>query len=347
MRIEHLAQSNQRMQGAARREWYRQQSPQHLRAVASLVADALALLGVPTEPRRAGRRADARPNLRAVLLGAGACTELPLDRIARACASTTLVDLDAAGMAGARDELSPALRQRITLLAEDLTGGASAALARDLRAQPWDDLAQLGAGAGFAALDAVAACLEGCAIPTPPILAGLDGADAAPFDLVVSSLTLTQLFSLPLLDALDMLLLRAPQVADQRAERAPYRAAERAFRQRVAQSHLALIERLLAPDGVAVLLTDRVGILTPPTAGPHASEGRESLPTLPADVLAIPAGLRQRFMVVGAERSWEWRVSTPDATTPGRSYEVVGTLLRRRAAMNASPEPDDHMLTAG
>jgi len=332
MRIEALAQANQRMQGAARREWYRQHSPQHLRAIAALIDDALGLLGAPTARRTRGaanRSAAAPPPLRCVILGAGACTELPLERLARACATTLLVDLDAQGMLRARDELSPALRPRVAMLVADLTGGVSAALAAELHAQPWDDLNRLDGGSGLATLDTVAACLDRVAIPTPPILAGLEEADDAPFDLVISALTLTQLFSLPLLDALDMLLLRAPRVADQREAHASYRVAAHNLRRRVTQAHLALLQRLLAPTGVALLLTDRVGYLTPPTAGPHANEGRESLPTLPADVLDIPVGLRQRFTVVSQPRRWEWIVSLPDAVTPGRSYEVVGALLRR------------------
>ena len=332
MRIEALAQANQRMQGAARREWYRQHSPQHLRAIAALIGDALGQLGAPTaqQSRSAGKRpAAAPPPLRCVILGAGACTELPLERLARACATTLLVDLDAPGMLLARDELSPALRPRVATLVADLTGSISAELAAELHAQPWDDLNRLDGGSGLATLDAVAACLDRVAVPTPPILAGLDEADDAPFDLVISALTLTQLFSLPLLDALDTLLLRAPRVADQREERASYRTAAHSFRHRVTQAHLALLHRLLAPTGVALLLTDRVGYLTPPTAGPHANEGRESLPTLPADVLDIPSGLGEWFTVVGDSRNWEWIVSLPDAMRPGRSYGAVGTLLRR------------------
>lgn len=335
MRIEQLAQANQRMQGAARREWYRQHNPQHLAAINALVGDALMALGSPLA-RPPSRRALARttdadaPRLRSVILGAGACTELPLERLARACASTLLVDLDAPGMGRARDELPRALRPRIDLLVADITGGVSAALAAELRAQPWADLRRLDGGSGAATLDAVAACLDRIAIPTPPVIAGLDDDGGAPFDLVISSLTLTQLFSLPLLDALDTLLLYAPYVADQREERPTYRAAEDAFRRRVTQAHLALIARLLAPSGVALLLTDRVGYLTPPTTGPHSGEGRESLTTLPANVLAIPADLHQRF-AIGKVHDWEWIVSLPDATTPGRSYDVVGALLRPKA----------------
>ena len=64
MRIARLAEENPRTQGPERRAWYRRHSPAHLRAVAALVEDALA------------RRSAGGPS-RAVVLGAGACTEAP------------------------------------------------------------------------------------------------------------------------------------------------------------------------------------------------------------------------------------------------------------------------------
>ena len=42
MRIERLAQDNRRTQGTERRAWYRRHSPEHLRAVESLIEEALA-----------------------------------------------------------------------------------------------------------------------------------------------------------------------------------------------------------------------------------------------------------------------------------------------------------------
>src|SRR5277367_6464206 len=92
MRIERLARENGRTQGAARRAWYRAQNPAHLTSVAALVEEALTARG------------EGAPSA-AVALGAGACTELPLGRIAAACERVTLVDLDAPGMSEARDEL--------------------------------------------------------------------------------------------------------------------------------------------------------------------------------------------------------------------------------------------------
>ena len=312
MRIERLASDNARMQGAARRAWYRAHNSTHLAAAAALVEAALP-----------ARRPDAPAT--AVVLGAGACTELPLDRLAAACARMTLVDLDAPGMAEARDELPSALRESVELLAADLTGGVSASLAAELRAQPWRDLAALDPS-GRAALDAVAGCLERGAVPAPPRIAGLEPRG---YGLVVSDLTLTQLFSLPLLDALDTLNFYAPAAADVRETSPRYVEAARSFRRRVALAHLDLLDALLAEGGAGPLLTDVAGYLLAPKAGPHAHEGLEALIVLPRDVLALPDDLAARFAIIGAPKRWRWLVSTPTADTPGRSYDAVGLIFRQ------------------
>lgn len=313
MRIERLARENPRTQGPERRAWYRRHSPEHLRAVEALVAAALAARR-PSVPSTA------------VVLGAGACTELPLERIARACERVTLVDLDAAGMGRGRDELPPALRPRIELLAADLTGGVSAALSALLRAQPWMDLTALGGPQGRAPLEAAADCLERCPIADPPQVAGL-----APggFGLVVSSLTLTQLFSLPLLDVLDTLNFHAPGAADLRESFPRYEAAAQGFRRQIVQAHLSLIAALLAPDGAAALASDVTGYLLAPSGGPHRG-GDESFEMLPRAVLDLAANLAPRFERMGEPRRWRWLVSAPEGGMPGRAYDAMGIVLRPR-----------------
>ncbi|MDE3230544.1 MAG: hypothetical protein KGO05_11745, partial [Chloroflexota bacterium] len=270
MRIERLSVDNQRTQGAERRNWYRKYSAKHLKQIELALLAAL------------DARAAATPDS-AVVLGAGACTELPLDQLARACLPVTLVDLDTMGMLRARDELPATLRERVRTISADLTGGVSSALQDELRAQPWPDLRALGGGRGASILDAVADCLERVPVAEPPDPAAL-GLTPGGYGLVVSSLTLTQLYSLPLLDALDTLLVYAPDLADERAAHPRYQRAERGFQRRVVAGHLALIKRLLAPGGVALLITDYVGHLLAPQRGAHASEGRETLDVLPAEV---------------------------------------------------------------
>ncbi len=309
MRIERLSVDNQRTQGPARRAWYQRYSAKHLREMERAARDALAA------------REDGAPQA-GVILGAGACTELPLERLARACDPQTLVDLDAPGMGRALEELPDRLRARVRLLAADLTGGVSAALREEMGVQPWRDLRALG---GMALLDALADCLERVTVPDPPEIAGLEPRG---FGLVISSLTLTQLYSLPLLDALDTLLAYAPDLAERRDEHPRYVAAERDFRRRVAMAHLTLIARLLAPGGAALLTTDKTGYLLSPRAGPHAGEGREALETLPASALAWPDDLAARFILVGPPRAWAWMVAMPEGETPGRAYDVVAAILR-------------------
>lgn len=312
MRIERLAADNRRTQGAERRAWYERYSAKHLREIERSVETALAA------------REDGAP-LAGVILGAGACTELPLQRLARVCEPLTLVDLDAPGMGRARETLPEKLRPRVNLLAADLTGGVSAALREAMGLQPWRDLRALG---GMALLDALADCLERVEIPDPPEIAGLARHS---FGLVISSLTLTQLYSLPLLDALDTLLAYAPDLAERRDEHPRYAAAERDFRRRVSQAHLSLIACLLAPSGTTLLTTDKTGYLLAPKSGPHAGEGREALETLPASALTWPDDLAARFTLPGPPRAWAWMVAMPEGETPGRAYDVVAAVMRARA----------------
>jgi hypothetical protein len=321
VRIERLSEDNQRTQGAERRNWYRKYSAKHLRQIEQALLAALDARGAATPDS-------------AVVLGAGACTELPLDQLARACSPITLMDLDRAGMLRARDELPEKLRSRVRLVTADLTGGVSGALQDELRGQPWPDLRALGGGRGASILSAVAGCLERVPVAQPPDPWSL-GLKPQSFGLVVSSLTLTQLYSLPLLDALDTLLVYAPDLADERAAHPAYLAAERSFQRRIVMGHLALIEQLLAPEGVALLISDHMGYLLAPQRGPHAAEGRETLEVLPPDALRLPDDLEARFTLVGPLRQWMWMVAMPEGETPGRAYDVVAAILRAREAVES------------
>lgn len=324
MRITRLPAENLRTQGPGRHAWYQRHSPAHPRAVSTLVEEALA-----------ARRREAPSS--AIVLGAGACTEVPLERLARACRSVLLVDIDVGGMLRARDALPAAVRSRVDVIQADLTGGVSDALAREMAAQPWYDLARMGNPSGIAAVETAAACLERCPVPNPPSLAGIS---TGSLGLVLSSLVLTQLYSLPLLDVLDQLNYSVPAVVDLRETLPRYEAAVRGFRRRIVRAHLELIAELLAPAGAAVLVSDRVGTLLPPRSGPHARDTRERMELLPADVLALPGDLAERFTVVGRLREWEWIIDTPDATTPGRAFTVVGAVLRHHTATGeGQPSP--------
>jgi hypothetical protein len=287
-----------------------------LNAVSALVEEAL-------------RTSGAASTRQTVILGSGACTEIPLERLARTCAHLFLVDLDVAGMAQARDELPATVRDRVDLLPADLTGGVSEELAAELRATPFADLNLLNQGRGMAPIEAAADCLERCLVPNPPLLAGLQHGG---YDLVISDFVLTQLYSLPLLDVIDTLTAYAPAVADLRETLPRYEDAANGFRRRIALAHLALLQSLLTPDGIALLLSDRAGELLPPKAGPHAHDAIERLETLPESALAIPGDLERDYTLDGPMRTWRWLISAPDAERPGRRYDTFGVLLRVKGA---------------
>jgi hypothetical protein len=325
MRVERLTSENPRTQGAARRALYRRHSPAHLDTIAALLRRGLATT-------RTTARATPAPRA-AVILGAGACTEVPLEPLARALDAILLVDLDAPGMQRARAELPASLRSRVRTLPADLSGGVSQSLAALLRAQPWDDLARLGGPTGAAPLDAAAACLAQCPVPDPPTIPGLT---PGAYGLVISSLLLTQLFSLPLLDVLDTLALHAPDVVDRRETHPRYRAAVQDFRRRVAHAHLSLLDALLAPGGAGVLITDVTGHLLPARSGPHTSSTPESLPVLPPDVLDLPRDLAARFTLTSPTPTWRWIVEPSRGETPGRAYDVFGAVFTKPGPSSAS-----------
>jgi hypothetical protein len=198
-----------------------------------------------------------------------------------------------------------------------------------LGATPFADLNLLDQGRGMAPIEAAADCLERCAIPNPPLIPGLQPGG---YDLVVSDFILTQLYSLPLLDVIDTLTAYAPAVADLRETLPRYEDAANSFRRRVALAHLALLRSLLAPDSVALLLSDRAGELLPPKAGPHAHDTVERLETLPESALAIPGDLERDYTPAGPLRTWRWLISAPDAERPGRRYDAFGLRLRAKGA---------------
>lgn len=320
MRIQQLTRENTRMQGPDRRQWYRRHSADHLRTARELVV--LAGAAVKSELSR-----------RAVVLGAGACTEVPLEWITRYCEAVVLVDVDVSGMLRARAELPSSLRGRVQLVDADITGGVSAALADELRTQPWQDLAALTGSGGMAPIDAAAGCLERCTIPDPPLLPEVEVEGG--YSIVISSLVLTQLFSLPLLDVYDMLAYHAARVADLRESQPRYLAAAMSFRRHIALAHLALIEKLVAPSGVGLFISDVTGYLLTQRAGSSDSrppEEREALPVLPVEALALPDDFAKRFALLEPPRYWQWLVALADASHPGRSYDVCGLLFRRRSS---------------
>ncbi|GCF07591.1 hypothetical protein [Dictyobacter arantiisoli] len=306
MRIDTLTSYNSQMQGAQRREWMRQYAPQHLKNCASFVSKGL--IQRPLETSRSS-----------LVLGAGACTEVPLSDITRSSDEVVLADLDLKSMQHAREELSAAsLRKRIRFVQCDMTGGVSSNLTRLLRREDWKALALQGSQAFF---DKAAQCLEQCEIPDPPSIYTLRNGD---FGVVVSSLVLSQLFSYPLLDVLDRAQESAPDILLDQERHRRYQDASQAFRVRVIRAHMHFLRQLLDLGGVAVLLTDIRGFAFGVYGTDHDSRHRRVIPLVPR---SFPELVRETFDVV-EEAQWEWLTDLPDDERPGRGYEIAGYILK-------------------
>ncbi len=310
MRIDTLSSNNAQTQGAQRRAWLQQYSPQHLRECAALMLRALDL-----RPPSTSRST--------LVLGAGACTEVPLAGLARRSDEVLLADLDLAAMERACAELvSPALRKQVRLLQCDLTGGVSASLRRLLERYDWRELVSQG---GRAVFDAAAQCLDDCPVPDPPTIDGLYSEGSG---VVISSLTLTQLFSYPLLDILDQVQRLAPSLVAAQERHHRYQEAAQSFRTRVILAHLHLLRDLVDTGGLVVLLCDVRGYAfnasRDHTADPEARH-RRAIPLVPR---TFPELVRDTFRIL-EERHWDWISDLPEKDKLGRGYEVVGYLLTK------------------
>jgi len=243
VRVDTLTYNNIQTQGVQRRAWLRQHNPQHLQQCATLMLQAL----------QKRQQSASRSTL---VLGAGACTEVPLAELARDSDEVVLADLDLASLRQGRDELaSPVLHKRVRLLARDISGGVSASLNHLVEQQPWDKLVSQGAQVVF---DTAARCLEQCPVQDPPEIEGLYPGE---FGVVISSLVLSQLFSYPLLDVLDHVQRIAPGYLEEQERHHRYQEAAQAFRMRVIQAHLHLLHELVDSGGMVVLLSDVRGFV--------------------------------------------------------------------------------------
>jgi len=305
VRIDTLTYNNVQTQGPKRRAWLREHSPQHLQQCAMLMLHALQKRPVSTSHST-------------LVLGAGACTEVPLTGLARDSDEVVLADLDLASMRQGRDELtSVALRKRMRLLECDISGGVSASLNLLVEQQSWDKLVSQGAQAVF---DAASRYLEQCPIPDPPEIEGLSTGE---FGVVISSLILSQLFSYPLLDILDHVQRIAPGFLGEQERHRRYQEAAQAFRVRIIKAHLHLLRELLDVGGLIVLLSDVRGFVFDVYATGDDTEHRRMMPLVPR---ILPELVREDFAVI-EEAHWEWLADLPEKGKLGRGYEVVGYIV--------------------
>ena len=310
MRIDTLSYNNAQTQGAQRRAWLQQHSPEHLRECAALMLRALDLRPPHTSHST-------------LVLGAGACTEVPLAELARRSDEVALADLDQASMERARVGVAfPALHKRIRLLTCDISGDVSANLRRLLERHAWSEPVSQGARSVF---DAAAQCLNDCPIPDPPVIDSLYSGD---YGVVTSSLLLTQLYSYPLLDVLDLVQRMAPVLVGEQERHHRYQEAAQAFRTRVILAHLHLLHDLVDSGGLVVLLCDVRGFAFNVSGADHDAEHRRAIPLVPR---VFPELVRETFDIV-EERRWEWISDLPERDRPGRGYEVIGYILTSSSA---------------
>jgi len=305
VRIDTLAYNNIQIQGAQRRAWLRQHSPQHLQHCAALMSHAL----------HKRQQSASRSTL---VLGAGACTEVPLAELARDSDEAVLVDFDLASMERGRDELtSPALLKRVSLLTCDISGGVSASLNRLIEQQLWDKLVPQGAQVIF---DAAARCLEQCAVPDPPEIEDLHAGESG---VVISSLVLSQLFSYPLLDILDHVQRIAPSYLGEQERHRRYQEAAETFRVRVIQAHLHLLRELVDMGGLVALICDVRGFVFDVNGAGNDAGHRRTMPLVPRIFFDL---VQSNFSIL-EEAQWEWITDLPEKGKLGRGYEVVGYVL--------------------
>jgi hypothetical protein len=306
VRIDSLSYGNVQTQGAQRREALRKQSPQHLERCTSLILHGLR-----------ERQLSVSPNV--LVLGAGACTEIPLLELTRGSDEVVLADLDLASMRQAVRELpAPALRKRLRLLQCDISGGVSANLNRLLEKQPWDALVPRGAQAIF---DAASDCVERCVIPDSP---ELESVGAGEFGLVISSLVLSQLYSYPLLDILDTVQRITPHFLGEQERHRHYQEASQSFRLRIIQAHLHLLRQLVDKGGILILISDTRGFVFDVYGTDHDAEHRRAIPLVPR---TLPDLVRENFTII-EENHWQWLTDLPEKGRLGRGYEVVGYMLK-------------------
>ena len=305
MRIDTLTYNNIQTQGAQRRLWLRQHSPQHLQQCMALM-----LRGLQLRQRSASTST--------LVFGAGACTEIPLAELARNSDEVVLADYDLASMQQGRDELtSPALRKSVRVVSCDISGGVSAQLNRLIEQQHWDKLVSQSAQVVF---DVLADCLEQGDVPDPPQIEGLYSGE---FGVVISSLVLSQLFSYPLLDMLDYIQHSMPAYLGEQERHRRFQEAAQNIRIRVIQGHLHLLQALLDVGGVVVLLSDVRGFVFEVFGAENDTQHRKTLPIVPR---SMPELIRESFHII-EERHWEWITDLPGEGKLGRGYDVVGYVL--------------------
>lgn len=251
------------------------------------------------------------PQGRALVLGAGACTEIPLAELAARFDHVTLCDVDSAAMQQgvAEARLDAAQRTKIQLKALDLTGLTEPLLA-EIEALP-----QCEASAEL--IDRMAALLD-VAAPAPLPIEGR-------YDLIVASCVLSQLHFGLTHGSAALFLECFPDETSALEQSSRWTAALEGVARRMEEALLSEMLRLLAQQG-QIYLSESVQMcfLEAHPSGQWQTEGtyRMLRTTDLADYLDA------RFVILARER-WEWIVWPPTAAgDTGRLFDVQAVVLR-------------------
>jgi hypothetical protein len=263
-----------------------------------------------SESRRLILRAaeQAQPE-RAIVLGAGACRDIPLSELISRFDRITLNDIQPEGIESATAQIDPARRETLAIQIADLTGMVDPLVAtiRQRLSECTDP---------HSACHAMAESLDACPGGSP--------LGAGQFHLVVASCVLSQLHY-ALTHRTDALLeQRFPGQLEQLRNSPRWTASLRQISRRMKATFLDGLARLTAPRGL-IYLSDSVQLchvhLTP--LG-RWKTGRTYRMLRPANLEGI---LDARFTVVERAR-WEWVGVPPSATRQtGRVYDVQGLIL--------------------
>jgi hypothetical protein len=267
---------------------------------------------------------------RAVVLGAGACEEIPLAELAERYEQVVLVDLDQASLdqALAAPGLPEPIRHRFDLRIADLTGLADE-LARRWRSalegpiEVESAIERLAAIADSALAENGSAEFEAGERAAPDGRRLLEALGGAPFDLVVASCLLSQLHA-PVSQ-------RAEQAFGERfaAGPSPLRAApcwqtslDRLAR-RIEADFMSQLPALVAPGG-RIYLSESVQVcfIEPASDGAWMTAGTYRM----TKSLELRDYVDARFQIEAGAR-WTWVAALPEARRPGRLFDVQALTL--------------------
>jgi hypothetical protein len=260
----------------------------------------------------------------ALVLGAGNCTEIPLEELARSFDEVVLTDLDDASMAAAVEDLPEDLIPKVRLQVEDVTGFAAPLMQRLWQAVEKCETAEQ-------AFERIGESLSGLEADAPP-------PKLPEADLVVSSLVLSELHRYPLNYA-------ARLMRDKFGTRLGAWEGYEPFRGQLQQVALRDHVRLLATvcrRGGAVYFADTIA-RGPAYEKIAPARKREALLAMLPDLTRLgffgelqrQEPLRDTFAAAFEKLRQRW-----DGGEPSSREKTLGVIERLAADLQSLPEPD-------